>query len=48
MITRVLALLLWVPTVIIVGAIALGGGVLIALAAVLIPFVQWLAIKADR
>ena len=48
MIGKLLATLAWVPTVIIVAAIGLLGGLLIALAAVLIPFVKWLAIKADR
>lgn len=48
MIAKTLATILWVPTVAIVAAIGLCGGLLIALAAVLIPFVKWLAVKADR
>lgn len=48
MIAKTLATILWVPTVAIVAVIGLTGGLLIALAAVLIPFVKWLAIKADR
>jgi hypothetical protein len=48
MIGKVFATIAWVPTAAIVIVIAVAGGLLIALAAVLIPFVKWLAVKADR
>ena len=47
MILRLLATILWVPAVVIVITLAVVSGLLVAVTALMIPAVRWLAKQSD-